>query len=160
MFVAEHEELCARLDNLVKGRLPSLLLPVPSAFTLPVIMSLNAGIGGTESTLCTDVLARMYQRFGQARGWGIEILSAEEGAGVLGQSGLREITMRITPPAYGAEGEEAMQVFGTLQWEKGVHRVQRIPANDAHGRIQTSTVHIYVSLTPNIQIVQDSTMLK
>lgn len=146
MFMAEHSDLCDQLDNLITERLPSLLLPVPKTFALPVIMSLNAGIGGTEATLCVDMLTRMYQRFATQRGWRIEIVSRVEGGDSMGTTGLKEISMKLSPPEFG--GEEDEEVFGMIQWEKGVHRVQRIPANDTQGRVQSSTVAIIVSTQP------------
>lgn len=144
--MAEHKDLCDQLDLIITERLPSLLLPVPKTFTLPVIMSLNAGIGGTEATLCVDMLTRMYQRFAQQQGWRIEIVSRVEGGDSMGTTGLKEISMKLSPPEFG--GEEDPEVFGMIQWEKGVHRVQRIPANDTQGRVQSSTVAIIVSTTP------------
>lgn len=145
MFSAEHQDLCAQLDTLVKDRLPLLLLPTPETFTLPLIMSLNAGVGGAEATMCVDMLARMYQRFAAQRGWQTEIVSSVDGAEAMGSSGLKEITMKFSPPAYGGGEGEAGQVFGLLQWEKGVHRVQRVPVNDSQGRVQSSTIAIVVS---------------
>jgi peptide chain release factor 1 len=106
-------------------------------------MSLNAGIGGAEAASCTDTLARMYLRFAQAQDWQTEIVSSVETTVGQGITGLREMTIRFLPPLWG--GEEDAEVYGMLQWEKGVHRIQRIPLNDAQGRVQTSTVTIVVS---------------
>lgn len=147
MFMSEHEALCTQLDTLVTDRLPSLLLPVPTTSALPVIMSLNAGVGGVEATLCVGMLTRMYHRFATQRGWQIEIVSKVEGADSMGSSGLKETTMKYSPPEFG--GEEDAEVYGLLQWEKGVHRVQRIPANDTQGRVQSSTIAIIVSIICN-----------
>jgi peptide chain release factor 1 len=143
MFTAEHETLCTQLDELVTQRLPLLLLPTPATATLPVIMSLNAGIGGDEAAACTDMLARMYLRFAQQQDWRTEIVSSVQSSIGQGITGVREMTIRFMPPEFG--GEEDAEVYGVLQWEKGVHRIQRIPANDAQGRVQTSTVTIVVS---------------
>ena len=142
MFQAEHQSLCTQLDELVTQRLPTLLLPTPAIATLPVIMSLNAGIGGAEAASCTDTLARMYLRFAQSQDWQTEIVSSVETTVGQGITGLREMTIRFMPPVWG--GEEDAEVYGMLQWEKGVHRIQRIPLNDAQGRVQTSTVTIVV----------------
>lgn len=95
--------------------------------------------------MCTDMLARMYQRFAMQQGWQIEIVSKTEGTESMGNMGLKEITMKFSPPAFG--GEEDAEVYGLLQWERGVHRVQRVPANDAMGRVQSSTIAIVVSPT-------------
>lgn len=153
MFTAEHKSLCTQLDELVTERLPLLLLPTPAIATLPVIMSLNAGIGGAEAASCTDTLARMYLRFAQQQDWQTEIVSSVETTVGQGITGLREMTIRFLPPEWG--GEEDAEVYGMLQWEKGVHRIQRIPLNDAQGRVQTSTVTIVVCLLepPMLSIV-------
>jgi peptide chain release factor 1 len=154
MFTAEHKSLCTQLDELVTERLPLLLLPTPAIATLPVIMSLNAGIGGAEAASCTDTLARMYLRFAQQQDWQTEIVSSVETTVGQGITGLREMTIRFLPPEWG--GEEDAEVYGMLQWEKGVHRIQRIPLNDAQGRVQTSTVTIVVSRRKLSKLAQGS----
>jgi len=158
MFTAEHKSLCTQLDELVTERLPLLLLPTPAIATLPVIMSLNAGIGGAEAASCTDTLARMYLRFAQQQDWQTEIVSSVETTVGQGITGLREMTIRFLPPEWG--GEEDAEVYGMLQWEKGVHRIQRIPLNDAQGRVQTSTVTIVVCLLKLSKLGRDSTIAK
>ena len=100
MFTAEHKSLCTQLDELVTERLPLLLLPTPAIATLPVIMSLNAGIGGAEAASCTDTLARMYLRFAQQQDWQTEIVSSVETTVGQGITGLREITIRFLPPEW------------------------------------------------------------
>jgi protein subunit release factor A len=80
----------------------------------------------------------MYQRFAEIKGWTVEVMSMTDGGNVYGHDGVKEVTMKIS------SGSD--EVYGQLQWESGVHRVQRIPPNDAKGRIQTSTVSIIVSL--------------
>ncbi|ODN76114.1 hypothetical protein L202_06046 [Cryptococcus amylolentus CBS 6039] len=141
MFEAEHETLCTELDDLLTSTFPSVILPPPSTSSLPVVMSLNAGVGGLESALCTEDLARMYVRFAQARGWKVEEISRVDGTGGKGGGGIREMTVKFDAPAYGGGDVE---IYGALQWEKGVHRIQRVPANETQGRIHTSTVAVIV----------------
>lgn len=118
--------------------IPAVLLPPPRNNTLPAMLSLNAGVGGDEATLCTAMIMRMYQRFAEIKGWTVEVMSMADGGNVYGHDGVKEVTMKISA---GAD-----EVYGQLQWESGVHRVQRVPPNDAKGRIQTSTLSVIVSL--------------
>ena len=101
-----------------------------------LLLSLNAGVGGTEATMCTQMLARMYQRYAENAGWQCEIMSQTAGGSSKGQDGIKETTMRFS--GHG--------VYAALRWESGVHRIQRIPPNDAKGRTQTSTVAVIVGL--------------
>jgi peptide chain release factor 1 len=150
MFAEERSALCTTLDTLLTTTLPRLLLPSPSTASLPTVISLNAGVGGSESALFVEELARMYTRFAEKRGWTIEVISKVDGPMGKGGGGLREVTMKFDSgeaAKWAEEGEEA-EVFGLLQWEKGVHRVQRVPATETMGRIHTSTVAVVVSCLP------------
>ncbi|WVW81883.1 peptide chain release factor 1 [Kwoniella bestiolae CBS 10118] len=145
LFITEHSTLCTDLDTLLRDELPSLLLPTPPTAVLPCMISLNAGVGGLESALCTEDIARMYIRFAEKKGWKIEELSKVEGTGGKGGGGIRELTLKFDQPPYGGGGGDgADEIFGLMQWEKGVHRVQRIPVNETMGRIHTSTVAVVV----------------
>ena len=137
--------LCAvELDALdaqsrsILAAIPDVLLPPPDTAHLPVMVSINAGVGGTEATLCAQLLARMYQRYAENAGWRIEVVSQTDGISSYKADGIKEMTMRIS-----AASEED-NVYGKLRFESGVHRIQRIPSNDAKGRIQTSTVAVIV----------------
>lgn len=136
MCLAELETLARQRDELLLS-IPDILLPRPDTANLPVMMSLNAGVGGTEATMCTQMLARMYQRYAEEAGWTCEVVSQTFGGSSKGVDGLKEMTMRFSG---------ASDVYGALRWESGVHRVQRVPPNDTKGRIQTSTVAVIVSL--------------
>jgi peptide chain release factor 1 len=105
------------------------------------MLSLNAGVGGSESGLFAEELARMYTRFGERRGWKSEVISQTEGPVAKGGGGLREVTIKFEPPPF----TEDEQVFGLLKWERGVHRVQRVPITEQQGRVHTSTVACVVS---------------
>ncbi|KAK4688876.1 peptide chain release factor 1, partial [Tremellales sp. Uapishka_1] len=138
MFTAEHASLCDQLDQLLLSLLPKLLLPASPTTSLPMVMSLNAGVGGSEAALFVEELVRMYTRFAEKRNWKIETISAVEGPAGKGGGGLRESTMKFTGR------DEEGEVYGLLQWERGVHRVQRVPVTETQGRVHTSTVAVVV----------------
>ncbi|BEJ13628.1 hypothetical protein CspHIS471_0308020 [Cutaneotrichosporon sp. HIS471] len=135
MFEMEVEELNEQLDSAI-GQLPNLLLPPSETGPLPLMMSINAGVGGSEAGLFAEEMARMYTRFAEKHGWKIEVLSKTEGPN---GRGVREMTMKMEPAPY-SEGE----VYGLLRWERGVHRVQRVPQTETQGRVHTSTITIVV----------------
>jgi len=94
------------------------------------IMEIRAGVGGEEAALFVADLYKMYVRFGEGKGWKIENIHSHP----TDMGGLKEIIFAV-------EGKDA---FFTLCYEKGVHRVQRIPATESSGRIHTSTVTVAV----------------
>lgn len=106
------------------------MLPPEPGDTRNTIMEIRAGAGGDEASLFAADLARMYTRFAENRGWKIEPMSSSESEA----GGFKEVSFLIT-------GED---VFKTLKFESGVHRVQRIPVTDAGGRIHTSTATVAV----------------
>jgi len=93
-------------------------------------MEIRGGTGGEEAALFAADLFRMYTRFAESRGWKYEIMSSNETA--LG--GYKEITLSIS----------GKYVYGSLRYESGVHRVQRVPETEASGRIQTSAATVAV----------------
>ena len=95
-----------------------------------VIIEIRAGTGGDEASLFAGDLARMYTRYAQAKGFEVEILSANEND----NGGYKEVTLEV-------KGQGA---FSALKYESGVHRVQRVPATEAAGRIHTSTATVAV----------------
>lgn len=95
-----------------------------------VILEIRAGTGGDEAALFGADLFRMYSRYAQARRWAVEVLSASEGAG----GGYKEIIFEL-------KGKGA---FSRLKYERGVHRVQRVPVTESSGRIHTSTATVAV----------------
>lgn len=137
LFETEHSELQSELDSCVENELPQLLLTPRPVAQLPAMISINAGVGGAEAALFVQDLARMYTRYAETRAWKVDTVSKTEAAG----GGLRETTIKISSK------RAADEVFGTLQWERGVHRVQRVPDTEASGRIHTSTVAVVVSLS-------------
>ncbi len=95
-----------------------------------VIVEIRAGAGGDEAGLFAAEILRMYLRYGERRGWRCEMLDVS--GGMLG--GVKDATVTISGDA----------VYSWLKYESGVHRVQRVPATEAQGRIHTSTVTVAV----------------
>jgi peptide chain release factor 1 len=119
---AEYEEL----DREVRR----LLVPRDPSDDKNAILEIRAGTGGEEAALFAADLFRMYSRFAESQGWKIEVLQTSESE----RGGLRELIAGIA-----GEG-----VYGRLKWERGVHRVQRVPETESAGRIHTSTVTVAV----------------
>ena len=94
------------------------------------MLEVRAGTGGDEAGLFAADLFRMYSRFAEAQGWRVDVLSANE----TGVGAIKEIVALI----------EGRQVYSRLKYESGVHRVQRVPATEASGRIHTSTATVAV----------------
>ena len=134
----------AELVELARGELPEIerklaaaesdlllaLLPPDAQDRRNAILEIRAGTGGDEAALFAADLHRMYTRFAAARGWKIGLIDASASAA----GGYREVVFSV-------EGEEA---YGTLRFESGVHRVQRVPVTEASGRIHTSTATVAV----------------
>ncbi len=95
-----------------------------------VIIEIRAGTGGNEACIFAGELARMYTRYAQAKGFEVEIMSANEND----DGGYKEVTLEV-------KGQGA---FSMLKYEGGVHRVQRVPVTEAAGRIHTSTATVAV----------------
>ena len=138
MFAAEAKSFQAEIIT-ARNILPSLLLPPLETSQLPALITVQAGLGGAEAAIFCQELVRMYTRFAEKRGWQIEVMSRDEGGGVVKSSGgLRGSTMRLS----GADPGE--DVYGLVKWERGVHRVQRIPITEKEGRMHTSTATVVV----------------
>lgn len=114
----------------LESRIQLLLIPRDPLDDKNTIMEIRAGTGGEEAALFAADLYRMYTRLADRRNWKIEVMSLSE----TGLGGYKEIIFSLS-------GEGA---FGTLRWESGVHRVQRVPATEASGRIHTSAVTVAV----------------
>lgn len=113
-----------------EARLKVLLIPPDPLEEKNIIMEIRGGTGGDEAALFAADLFRMYTRFAESKGWRYEVLSSNETE--LG--GFKEITFSIS----------GKYVYGSLRYESGVHRVQRVPATEASGRIHTSAVTVAV----------------
>src|SRR2546425_4200761 len=114
----------------LERHLTELLTPIDPLDDRDAIVEIRAGTGGDEAALFAADLFRMYTRFSERRGWRVEVLDLSPG--VLG--GLKEAI-------FAARGPKA---YGTLRYESGVHRVQRVPATEAQGRIHTSAATVAV----------------
>ena len=114
----------------VEYELKPVLVPPDPLNDRPAIVEIRPGTGGDEAALFAADLYRMYTRFLDRRGWKYEPLQYSEGT--LG--GLKEAVFKVT-------GDGA---FGALRWESGTHRVQRVPATEAQGRIHTSAATVAV----------------
>ena len=125
----EVESLETQLDHLLR-ELKLALLPKDPNEKRDIIMEIRAGAGGDEAGLFSADLFRMYSRYAQAKGWGIDIINLNES----GIGGFKEIIFEI-------EGKGA---FSRLKYESGVHRVQRVPTTESSGRIHTSTATVAV----------------
>jgi peptide chain release factor 1 len=125
----EIENLESRLENLSQD-LKLALLPKDENDEKDIIMEIRAGTGGDEAGLFAADLFRMYSRYAQAKGWDVDIININES----GIGGFKEIIFEI-------KGEGA---FSRLKYERGVHRVQRVPVTEASGRIHTSTATVAV----------------
>ena len=145
--LAENQELASGGDEMaemaaeeiarLESEIPALekevelgLVPPDAADSRNTIIEIRAGAGGDEAALFVGDLFRMYTHFAAARGWKHELMSTSDAA----MGGYKEIIFSLA-------GEE---VYKHMKFESGVHRVQRVPATEASGRIHTSTVTVAV----------------
>ncbi len=126
---ADVERLRPEIERL-RDQLAELLTPRDPLDDRDAIVEVRAGTGGDEAALFAAELFRMYTRFAERKGWKVEVVSLS--AGNLG--GLKEAI-------FAARGSG---VYGTLRYESGVHRVQRVPVTEAQGRIHTSAATVAV----------------
>ncbi len=125
----ETQELGSKIETL-ENELKGLLVPKDPRDEKNVFVEVRAGTGGDEAGLFAADLFRMYSRYAERQRWKAEVMSASE----TGIGGYKEIIFEI-------KGKGA---FSKLKWESGVHRVQRVPATEAQGRIHTSTATVVV----------------
>jgi peptide chain release factor 1 len=125
----EIESLTAKRADL-EGQLKRALVPKDSRDDRDVIVEVRAGTGGDEAALFAADLYRMYTRYADRRRWTTELLSANE----IGIGGFKEVVFEV----------RGTGAYSRLKYESGVHRVQRVPATEAQGRIHTSTATVAV----------------
>lgn len=125
----EYQELQPKIQELEKS-LYLFLLPKDPNDHRNIYLEIRAGAGGDEASLFCGVLFRMYSRFAEQMGWSTEVVSASSSE----KGGYKSITIRII----------GKNVYGTLKFESGVHRVQRVPVTESQGRIHTSTCTVAV----------------
>ena len=114
----------------IEAELKALLLPKDPRDEKNIIMEIRAGAGGDEAALFAAELFRMYARYAEKKRWKVEVLSSN----YIGIGGIKEIIFTI----------EGKGIFSRMKFESGVHRVQRVPATEASGRIHTSTITVAV----------------
>lgn len=114
----------------IEERIKLMLVPKDPEDSKNAILEIRGGTGGDEAALFAGDLFRMYAKFCEKKGWKMEISSASEGA----SGGFKEIVCSVTGAA----------VYGTLKYESGVHRVQRVPATETQGRVHTSAATVAV----------------
>ncbi|MGM9657212.1 MAG: peptide chain release factor 1 [Alloprevotella sp.] len=126
------EELAAAEQRLpqLEEEIKLMLVPKDPEDGKNAILEIRGGTGGDEAALFAGDLFRMYTKYCERKGWHLEVSSASEGAA----GGFKEIICSVT----GAD------VYGTLKYESGVHRVQRVPATETQGRVHTSAATVAV----------------
>jgi peptide chain release factor 1 len=129
LAAAEIPEIEARMIELDRG-IQFALLPPDDAEDRNAVVEIRAGTGGDEAALFAADLCRMYQRYAESHGLRIEPVDSSPS----GLGGFKEIVFKVVGEA----------VFRRLRYESGVHRVQRVPATEAQGRIHTSTATVAV----------------
>jgi peptide chain release factor 1 len=122
----EGKEQLARLEEELK----LLLIPKDPNDSKDVIVEIRAGTGGEEAALFAADLLRMYSRYAEKQGWKVEILDIND----TGLGGVKEVSLGVT----------GNDVYGTMKYESGVHRVQRVPETEAQGRVHTSAATVAV----------------
>jgi peptide chain release factor 1 len=129
MVRQEIDKLETKLERQL-GELKTALTPRDASDDKDIIMEIRAGAGGDEAGLFAADLFRMYSRYAQDKGWAVDIIDSNES----GIGGFKEIIFEI-------KGQGA---FSRLKYERGVHRVQRVPVTESSGRIHTSTATVAV----------------
>jgi peptide chain release factor 1 len=125
----EVQRLSGELDT-QEADLRRLLVPADPRDSLNVFLEIRAGTGGDEAAIFAGDLLRAYARYAEAQGWSLETLNENPGE----HGGYREIICKVS----------GTQVFARLKFESGTHRVQRVPATEAQGRIHTSAVTVAI----------------
>ena len=125
----ELKTLVARRESLI-AELKVLLVPKDPNDEKNVVLEIRAGTGGDEAALFAAELFRMYSRYAERQGWRMDVMSSND----TGIGGLKEVIATV-------EGRGA---YSKLKYESGVHRVQRVPATEASGRLHTSTATVAV----------------
>lgn len=129
MAKVELPQLQEEKENYEK-RIRNMLIPKDPQDEKNCILEIRAGTGGDEASLFAGNLMRMYLKFCESKGWKTALLSESEGT----VGGYKEVQIEVT-------GED---VYGTLKFESGVHRVQRVPDTEASGRVHTSAATVAV----------------
>jgi peptide chain release factor 1 len=132
MKALAHEELThlEKQREEVEQELKVLMLPRDPNDEKNIVLEIRAGTGGDEATLFAQEIFRMYSRYAESQGWRVEVLSSS----MSGVGGLKEVIALV----------EGQKVYSKLKYERGVHRVQRVPETEQQGRIHTSAITVAV----------------
>lgn len=127
-----NEELSINTASLpqLEEQIKILLIPADPEDAKNVIMEIRGGTGGDEAAIFAGDLYKMYNRFCESKGWRTELVSFTEGTA----GGYKEIIFKVS----------GTDVYGTLKYESGVHRVQRVPQTETQGRVHTSAATVAV----------------
>lgn len=125
----ELNDLLVQKDQLEED-IKTLLIPKDPQDAKNAILEIRAGTGGDEASIFAGDLLRMYQKYCETKGWKFDIVDLTEGT----VGGFKEVIVNVT-------GKE---VYGTLKYESGVHRVQRVPQTETQGRVHTSAATVAV----------------
>ena len=126
----EELDTCQSRQPELEEQIKLLLVPADPQDSRNAILEIRGGTGGDEAAIFAGDLFRMYTKYCETKGWRMEISSANEGSA----GGFKEIVCSIT-----GDG-----VYGTMKYESGVHRVQRVPATETQGRVHTSAASVAV----------------
>ncbi|KAJ8502747.1 hypothetical protein ONZ45_g11475 [Pleurotus djamor] len=130
LAVEEYSSLSATLSDHITHVFPSLLTPKSATAGYSALMELKSGVGGSEASLFLGNLLRMYQRYAHTLRCKVNVVATNESEG----GGIKDAVVEF----------EGKGTYDALRWESGVHRVQRVPATEASGRVHTSTVAVVV----------------
>ncbi len=129
MARAELEDLLTRKDQLEED-IKTLLIPKDPQDAKNSILEIRAGAGGDEASIFAGDLLRMYSKYCETKGWKFDIVDMTEGT----VGGYKEVIINVS----------GKDVYGTLKYESGVHRVQRVPQTETQGRVHTSAATVAV----------------
>lgn len=116
--------------SVIEDKLKLMLIPKDPDDSKNVVMELRAGTGGDEASIFAGDLFRMYSKYSEKKGWKLNLVDFNEGTA----GGFKEIIFEIN----------GQNVYGTLKYESGVHRVQRVPQTETQGRVHTSAATVMV----------------
>ena len=126
MEIAELEPALEKMEEEIK----LLLIPKDPQDEKNAILEIRGGTGGDEAAIFAGDLLRMYTKYIESKGWRYEITSFSDGTA----GGYKEVVLKVT----------GQSVYGTLKYESGVHRVQRVPQTETQGRVHTSAASVAV----------------
>lgn len=126
------EEIDAAMEAIprMEEEIKLLLIPEDPEDSKNAILEIRGGTGGDEAAIFAGDLCKMYMKYCESKGWNVAVTSCSEGAA----GGYKEIVMAVSGDS----------VYGTLKYESGVHRVQRVPATETQGRVHTSAATVAV----------------